>query len=90
MIRPKFEETLEDMDLMCPYCNESIGDSWEYNFDDDSIEIECDCGKKFYGSVIETRSYKGRADCVLNGEKHDFKNLKGYNLKKCEICGDIK
>ena len=89
-MNPKFEETLEDENLKCPYCGEMISDSWEYRFDGDTIEIECDCGKKFYGDEIVTRSYKGRANCELNGDKHIFEKVKGFDLRICKICGYYK
>jgi len=82
----KYEETLESQDLKCPYCGEMIGDSWELNFNDDAVEIECDCGKKFWGSEIVIRDFKGTADCELNNEKHEFEEVTNDCLK-CKICG---
>ena len=89
MITVKYEETLESQDLKCPYCGDFIGDSWEFVTSEDSIEIECDCGKKFWGSEIVIRDFKGTADCGLNNREHEFEDVSSDCLK-CKICGDFK
>lgn len=86
----EIKETYESEDLQCPYCKEFISDSWEYNFDDDSLEIECDCGKKFYGSESIIRNYIGKANCELNGTKHNYQKVKDYSFVECKTCGDSK
>ena len=89
MITEKYESTFEGKDLKCPYCGEFYSDSWEIDFNDDAIEIECDCGKKFYGSESIIRNYKAEADCELNKENHNFVDtLNG--CEKCSICGRIE
>jgi hypothetical protein len=74
--------------ITCPYCGLE-DDVHEYDFNDDSIIIECECGKKFYCSECRSVSYTGTANCELNGEQHIYVDtLRGY--EKCNICGDIK
>jgi len=86
MINTKHEETLEGNDLQCPYCLNWISDSWELVKEDDRVEIDCDCGKKFWGSEQVIRNFKGEADCELNNEEHLFeKNHTGH--WNCKICG---
>ena len=89
MIQEKYESTYESENIKCPYCGKFISDSWEYNFNDDSIEIECsNCDKKFLAGESVIRNYTGKADCELNNEKHEFVKQEGYF--KCKICGEIK
>ena len=89
-INVEYEGNLERSDLKCPYCDEFQSDSWEINFNDDRIEIECcECGKKFWGTEIVTRDFKSEADCELNKEEHKFE-ISGEGWLKCKVCGEIK
>jgi len=83
-------ETFESEDLRCPYCKELISDSWECFNEDEESEIECDCGKKFYGYKQISVSYKGVPNCELNNKKHDYIKIESRSFKKCSECGDIK
>lgn len=84
----EFEDTYEDDDFKCPYCGEVHSDSWEIGEEGDSVEIECDCGKKYYGELVISRHYKGKADCELNKEEHKLEDI--GSCLKCSICGEIK
>ncbi len=58
-------------EIVCPYCGEEVGDSWEFN--DDCGEWECnECGKKFNWSRTITVEYSTSADCKDNKEKHKW------------------
>jgi len=85
----EIDYTYESVDLKCPYCGEFQSDSWEIDFNDNRVKIECDCGKKFWGSEHITRNYEGNPDCELNGEEHDFEEFSNRTLK-CKKCGVIK
>lgn len=89
VINIEYEETLESADLKCPYCGEFMIDSGEIVESDDSVEVECDCGKKFWGSEIVIRDFKARADCELNGETHQFDKVTA-NCMKCKVCGKFR
>ncbi len=84
----EFDNTIEMDCLKCPYCGLENTDAWEINFNDDKIEIDCECGKKFWGERVVTVDYRGNADCKLNNQEH---NLVSTGLKsqfKCKICGE--
>ncbi len=87
MINVKYDSTYESACLKCPYCGQENGDAWEIEFDDGQIEIECDCGKKFWGSESRIINYEGQADCELNGGKHDLEPTGNEGQFKCKICG---
>ena len=89
MINIKYEETLESNDLKCPYCGEFMDDSWEIVKSDDRVEVECECGKKFWASEIVIRDFKGEADCELNGEQHQFEEAT-KDCMKCKVCGEFR
>lgn len=50
-------EQLADERLICPYCEVSIGDPWEYDEYED--EIECpECGRAFEVEITTVRTYR--------------------------------
>ena len=58
-------------DIVCPYCGEEVGDSWE--FQDECGELECyECNKKFHWNRIITVEYCTSADCHDNDVKHNW------------------
>jgi len=87
MINPEYDSTYESDCLKCPYCGQENNDAWEINFNDNKIEIECDCGKKFWGSKSTIINYSGEADCKLNGGTHDLIPTSNKGQFECEICG---
>ena len=88
MIDPKYDLTIEDDCLKCPYCGEEDTGAWEIDFNDDKVEIECDCGKKFWGEKCVKTDYRGQADCGLNGEEHDLEPTGHKGQSKCKTCGE--
>lgn len=87
MINPEFDYTWESDGLKCPYCGQKNTDAWEIDFDDDKLEIECDCGKTFWGTRNTTINYEGKADCELNEQKHDLEPTHNKGQFECKICG---
>lgn len=52
-------EQFDEERLICPYCESSIGDPWEY--DDEEDEIECpECGRTFEVEIATVRTYRTR------------------------------
>lgn len=90
MVESEYDETCESDWLKCPYCGQEDQDAWEINFNDDKIEIECDCGKKFWGSSSTVINYKGEADCELNGDSHKLEPTNNKGQFVCRICGQYK
>ena len=45
--------------LICPYCEYSISDPWEYDGDEDEIECPA-CGRVFEVEIIAVRTYSTR------------------------------
>ena len=88
MINVKYDRTIESDCLKCPYCDSENSDTWEIDFNDDKIEIECDCGKKFWGERCTMITYRGEADCELNKEKHDLEPTSNKGQFECKICGE--
>ena len=89
MINEEFNMTIENDGLKCPYCGLEDNDAWEINFNDDKIEIDCDCGKAFWGTTVITTDYRGEADCELNKEKHDLESTGNEGQFKCKVCGQF-
>jgi len=87
MIITKYDRTIERDCLKCPYCDNEDSDAFEMDFNDDKIEIECDCGKKFWGEKCVTIDYRGEADCELNGEEHDLEPTGNEGQQECKTCG---
>jgi len=87
IISEEYNSTWESDCLKCPYCGNENSDAWEIDFDDDKIEIDCDCGKKFYGLKHVSINYEGEADCELNGGEHKLESTGNEGQYKCNICG---
>lgn len=88
MIIVKYDGTIESHCLKCPYCSHEDSDAWEtLTNDDDRYEIECECGKKFWGEKCVKVDYRGEADCELNNEKHDLEPTGNKGQSKCKTCG---
>lgn len=52
-------EQFDDERLICPYCENSISDPWEYEACED--EIECPvCGRAFEVEITTVRTYRTR------------------------------
>lgn len=52
-------EQFDEERLICPYCESSISDPWEY--DDEEDEIECpECGRTFEVEITTVRTYRTR------------------------------
>jgi len=52
-------EQFDDERLICPYCENSISDPWEYEACED--EIECPvCGRAFEVEITTVRTYRMR------------------------------
>lgn len=52
-------EQLAEERLICPYCEISISDPWEYDATED--EIECpECGRTFEVEISTVRTYRTR------------------------------
>lgn len=71
-------ETIQETNIICPYCGYEYGDYEGYGFDaGDHDEVECDsCGKHFDLEVVERRTYSTkRSVCDMpedfNGEESD-------------------
>lgn len=79
-----------DRNTICPYCSHEDKDSWEHDLrDEESLVIECDCGKKFTTTAVITREFRSVADCVLNGEEHVWEEY-GSVLDECSVCGEVR
>jgi len=72
--------------LECPYCGSKDEDAWEIDFNDDQVEIECDCGKKFWGTKCVQIDYRGDSDCELNNEKHVLEPTDNKGQFRCKNC----
>lgn len=83
----EFEYTYESYCLKCPYCGAENDHEGVDDIYDDKIEIDCECGKKFWGQKHVTINYEGSADCELNNEKHDLKPTQNKGQSICQTCG---
>ena len=86
--------------IICPWCGYEYEDCWEYDFDSDGEEFECEeCGKKFDVQEKITYEYKStRHPCEGQCEEFELRepfynctnpyNHKGlnYTLWQCKIC----
>lgn len=54
-------------DIVCPYCGEEVGDSWEISSDSDTYECG-GCGKTFYYTRDVTVTYSTDKLPCANGE----------------------
>lgn len=52
-------EQFEDERLICPYCENSISDPWEYDEGEDEIECPA-CGRAFEVEITTVRTYTTR------------------------------
>ena len=95
----KFEETLNDYNVECPYCGDAYQAEAE-DYSEDEREQECDeCGKKYFLHQNFTVTHHARPDCELNGEHHDYQptNMRGGRshpfctvCSKCQPHGDLE
>lgn len=79
-------DTYGKSEIICPYCEKEISDSWEYSTENDHTEeIECDCGKTFTMKVSVEVSYNSYAIC---GDDHPWKyfELNGKPYRECKAC----
>ena len=89
---PKYEETWDVCNRICPYCGESYQVESE-DYSEDTHEEECDdCGKKYYGHENFSVSCIAKPDCVLNGDDHIWEPIpvKGGTHDFCSICGECR
>ena len=86
----KFEDTLNDGVVECPYCGYIYQPELE-DYDEEESEVECDeCGNKFYTNKIFSVSHQAKPDCDLNGIKHNYELVNLNNGKHhpfCTVCG---
>lgn len=89
-------ETYNTDCIECPECGHKQEDEL-YEYNEDSSEWECgDCGKKFQLNVYVSTSYTVKANCELQGEKHEWKfrhehkarDSKVWNFYDCMKCGE--
>jgi len=88
-------------EIVCPYCGEEVGDSWEFEGEDG--EWEChECEKTFNWYRTVTVEYSTTGNCEKNKEDHDFTDwdllqysdeehidsevIKDFYLRKCKKC----
>lgn len=62
-------------DIMCPYCNHEVSDSYEYNdYSDENIECP-ECGEEFYLEVYTEINYStSKVDCtgLTPSKEHEY------------------
>ena len=72
-------------EITCPYCGYKIGDSWEYNSEEEG-EINCSgCSRKFNFSVNITVDYStSKINCeeLEQKEGHEYKTERYYKYTK--------
>jgi hypothetical protein len=87
----KYEEQVDGVDAICPYCGASYQVETE-NYSEDTREEECEeCGKKYWIYQSFSVDTFTKPDCEINGEKHDFELVQtkageAYFCKICEKC----
>ena len=86
---PKYQETIETFNRVCPYCNNSYQvESEDYS---ETIRVEeCDkCGKKYHAYEIFSIDHYAKPDCELNAQEHIWEPVKlhsGDFHNFCSIC----
>lgn len=83
-------------EIVCPYCGNVDGDSWEYSRNEG--ELEChECNKKFSYSRHTEVTYSTNKNCAENNIEHDYGairtfysevNQKNLSYQVCETCGE--
>ena len=101
------EKTIEDYEtcmnneIVCPYCGEEQGDSWEVcsNINEGDLGlISCEhCEKNFTANRNMSITYDSYpAPCCNGSKEHDFRQTIGHPNKyfvgkfRCKICGEEK
>ena len=88
-----YVEQMDDVDVICPYCNERYQPEAADYSEDERVE-ECEsCGKKYHHWDTFSITHETQPDCELNGEAHKFGEiLQGDYISHtfCTICGHLK
>ena len=90
---PRFNDTVDDCNRICPYCEHHYQVEVE-DYDEDEQEEKCDqCGKLFYACDEFSVSHHAKPDCELNKEEHAWAvpvAYKGRSYLHCETCGKCR
>jgi uncharacterized Zn-finger protein len=85
-MQPKYDYQIDDNDAICPYCGARYQVECE-DYSEDSREDECgECGKKYRLSQSFSVTHHTYPDCELNGEHHQFEQMKLSNGKEADFC----
>ncbi|MCK5613690.1 hypothetical protein KAR91_68125 [Candidatus Pacearchaeota archaeon] len=85
----KFEDTMNNYDVECPYCHYTYYPEGEENDEERRIEECQNCDKRFYRHDEITVDHHTSPDCELNGEQHDYQPCElndGSFHHFCETC----
>jgi DNA-directed RNA polymerase subunit RPC12/RpoP len=83
---PKYEDEMDDNDVICPYCKATYQPDSE-TFDEWSREEECEeCGKTYELHQSFSVTHHTHPDCSLNNEEHDWYKAPDHNIMCCNIC----
>lgn len=89
----EYEEQLDDMNVICPYCEYSYQCEPE-DYDEDGHVEECEeCGKKFHMSTSFSVTHHSQPDCILNGDEHLWEPVtlrSGKAHDFCSVCGECR
>jgi len=89
----KFDETLNDDVVECPYCGYKYQPESE-DYDEDTREEECqECSKKYYLSQSFSVTHHANPDCEINELEHNYETVKlnnGGQHDFCTVCGKCK
>ncbi len=88
----KYEDTMDDTDMICPYCGYKYQVESEDYSEDCRIE-ECDeCGKKYHAYDNFSVSHHAKPDCGLNETEHDWQpqTITEGTHDFCNICNKCK
>lgn len=60
-------------EVVCPYCGNEQSDSWEYGYDEEEHEVDCDhCERSFMMYVNTSVSYSSkRKDCKDDAHRYE-------------------
>lgn len=85
----KFDTTINDDNIECPYCGHEHTFESE-SFSEDQVITTCDsCDKKFYSYQCLMVDHRSEPDCELNDGDHDYQLVSlgsGESHNFCSVC----
>ena len=88
----KFQDQVDDNEVVCPYCKYSYQPESE-DYSEDSLVDKCEeCGMKFHTHQSFTVTNYASPDCELNGEQHQWVpvQLKDKVHDFCSVCDSCR